>query len=455
MEIICKSINPYTQKTVTECSYVTKEDISKKLLLAKESYNSWKQTSIDDRLALFKSLVHQMMSKTDELALIITQEMGKVIRESKIEIHKCITQCNYIIENIKDIIKTNEIITQDERIIYKYEPMGTIFGVMPFNYPFWQVFRYAIPAIAIGNNTILKQASTICGCSLRIEKLFLDAGFPAGILQSIIIRDEDVESIIASPIIVSLSFTGSPLVGKILGSLAGKYGKKSILELGGNDPLIVCEDANIEEAAQVAFQSRMNVSGQVCISPKRYLIHRSIFTSFVDLCIKKIKQISCGDPLNQDTGIGPIATLRYSETLKSQYENLIKTGGKIVVPSSFEQCIIEPALFVWDRPSRFLQDKEIFGPFISCIPFSTIEEAIAIANDTPFGLSASVWGKDIDIISKTVAPYLECGSVFINRMVVSNPFFPIGGKKDSGFGKELGKEGCLDYAHLKIIVLPK
>ena len=392
----------------------------------------------------------------NQYAAIITLEMGKPIREAIAEIEKCVTTCRYFAENAKHFLKDNVIHTENSLSMVSHQPIGTILAIMPWNFPFWQVFRFAVPAIMAGNTVILKHAPTVPQCAQAIEELFHNAHFPEGIFQNIMLEENKVKWLIEDPRVHAVTFTGSASTGAKVAELSGKNIKKTVLELGGSDAFIVLDDANVKEAAKIAAQSRMINCGQSCIAAKRFIIAKSIAREFTMLMADHIRALRVGDPTDPITDIGPMARPDLVLNLERQVRESIKLGAQIVTGGSRPIIGVGnyfyPTLLINCHKGMPVFDEEVFGPVAPIATVDNLNEAIAVANDTPYGLGASIWTTDTDKAMR-VARQLHVGVTAINTLVQSDARLPFGGVKKSGYGRELSEYGIREFTSTKTIVI--
>ena len=447
-----QSIHPFTLEILQEHTLMDGGAVSQRLQQAEQAYAIWRRLPCSERAMILNRTAELLLRNQQELARLITLEMGKVIPESMAEIEKCAWVCRYYAENSEAFLADSPRKAGFRNSFITYEPAGAILGIMPWNFPFWQVFRYAAPALMAGNVTLLKHAPNVCGCSKKIESLFLEAGAPEGVFQSLIIDTAQVEQVIASPVVQGVTLTGSNRAGSAVAALAGKYTKKSVLELGGSDALLVLADADIQTTATSALQSRMQNAGQTCISAKRFIVVQEAADAFMQELLKGIHLLKSGNPFETGITTGPLARPDLSHNLQRQLELSIQQGAELIHGGSFHQCQADPALLMHVQPGMPAFDEETFGP-VACVTIVPDETAaIALANQSRFGLAASIWSSDIEKAT-AVARQLEAGSVFINALVKSDPRLPFGGTKESGYGRELGREGLLEFVNLKTIVV--
>ena len=386
----------------------------------------------------------------EEYARMITLEMGKVLSEARIEIEKSTRGCIYFAENAENFLADQTIKTESRKSFVSFYPTGTILAVMPWNFPFWQVMRFAVPALMAGNVGVLKHASNVSGCSLLLEKIFIEAGFPEGVFQSLIIDNRQIESVLQSDIVQGVALTGSEFAGSNVASIAGKYIKKSVLELGGSDPFIVLADADLEKAAKIATQSRMQNAGQSCISAKRFIVDARVKEEFVARFLENVKALRQGDPFLETTTTGPLARVDLADSLEKQLKSSIGRGAKLLVGGRGEGANFTPTLLDQVKPGMQAFDEETFGPLAAIVSVSSEEEAIEMANSSRYGLGSSVWTEDLER-GERVARQIESGSVFINALMKSDARLPFGGVKKSGYGRELSEYGIKEFVNVKSI----
>ncbi len=389
-------------------------------------------------------------------AQIITLEMGKPIKESIAEIEKCVKCCRYYAENAKFFLAEQTVTTSYSSSMISYQPLGVVLAIMPWNFPFWQVFRAVVPAIMAGNVVLLKHAANVPQCAKLIEDLFLQATFPEGVLQNLFIDHNKIKWVIESQQIAAVTLTGSETAGSKIGELAGRSIKKTVLELGGSDPFIVLEDANVKEAARTAVRARMTNCGQSCIAAKRFIVMETVFSDFVREYVDELLQLKMGDPTDASVDIGPMARQDLADNLEKQVKESMRLGAQALIgggkPHGAFGAFFNPTLLVKVRPGMPVFDQEVFGPVASVITAKTVNEAIELANKTKYGLGASIWTTDTDKALR-LARQIQAGSVFINEMVVSHPGLPFGGIKQSGYGRELGEFGVKEFTNVKTIVV--
>lgn len=451
-----QSINPWTGKVVKEYSPLTQEEITTKTELAAKAFESWKAMPISERGALMKKAGEVLRKNKEHYALLITVEMGKIIRESRAEIEKCALVCDYYADNAEQFLSPEEInLPDDKKAKVLHQPLGVILAVMPWNFPFWQVFRFAAPTLMAGNTGILKHASNVPQCSLAIESVFREAGFPEGVFQSFLIDSKATLALLEQDEIKAVSLTGSEKAGAAVAAAAGKNIKKSLLELGGSDPFIVLADADIEKAAETAVKGRMINFGQSCIAAKRFIVEEAVFEYFLALFKEKMNVLKMADPLDESSDYACMARPDLAEELYSQVKKSVDLGAKVLLggqePKSGSAVFVPTILtdIPTDSPAF---SEELFGPVATVFKVKNAEEAIKLANSTEFGLGASLWTTDLEK-GESLAAQIDSGAVFLNAMVASQPGLPFGGIKKSGFGRELGREGILEFVNTKSVYL--
>jgi succinate-semialdehyde dehydrogenase/glutarate-semialdehyde dehydrogenase len=449
--MIFKSINPFTQLIIAEHEVLTNAQLNQKLQLSERAFKNWRQTTFEQRADMMKKLANILREKKAALGLLITNEMGKVLSESISEVEKSAGNCDFYAENAEQMLK-DEYYDTPFKSMSVYDPMGAVFAIMPWNYPFWQVLRYAAPAIMAGNVTLLKHAPNVIGCAKAIENAFLEAGFPKGVFQQITIDIPQVESVIASDIVHGVTLTGSEMAGSSVASLAGKHIKKSVMELGGSDAFIVLNDANLEKAATVATQSRMLNAGQACICAKRFIVTEKVADEFTVLFTQKIKALQQGNPLQEGINMGPLARLDLAEKLAIQLEKSLQQGAKLIVGGERENCNFQPTLIDFVNSNNITFQEETFGPLATIIRAKDENDAVTIANNHRYGLASAIWTEDRENAYR-LARKIEAGNVFVNSLVRSDSRVPFGGVKKSGYGRELGTIGIKEFMNMKSLII--
>lgn len=450
--MIFKSINPYTEATIAEYPTFSKEQIKQSLNLAKNAYKDWKQTSFEQRSELCMKVAQLLLDKKEALAMLITNEMGKVIAESRSEIEKCANHCHYFATHSKNFLRDQTIQTEAKRSFISFEPIGGILAIMPWNFPFWQVFRYLAPTLMAGNVSILKHAPNVLGCGEAIEQLLHEAGFPKGVFQHMILDVADMEVIIQDDIVQGITLTGSEAAGASVAAIAGKHIKKVVLELGGSDPFIILQDADIKKAAKVAAQSRFFNAGQACNAAKRFIVVDSVFDIFIEVFQAEMHLYPHGNPLDPQTKIGPMSRVDLANKLKNQFDASLHMGAHLLHGGQVNKCAFAPTLLTNIDASMPVFQEETFGPLAAILRVNDANQAISIANQSSYGLAASLWTQNHEQ-ALHLAKKIEAGNVFVNSLVRSDSRLPFGGIKKSGFGRELSHYGQKEFTNMKTIVM--
>ncbi|MFC3909280.1 NAD-dependent succinate-semialdehyde dehydrogenase [Legionella dresdenensis] len=451
-----QTINPATEEVLQTYEVMNQSALDQALLQADKTFNSWKKTDFAHRSRLMLALADLLIRKRDELGLIITREMGKPVTQSRAEIEKCAWVCRHYAEHAEQYLEPRSIATNMAKTLVTYRPLGVIFAIMPWNYPFWQVFRFAAPTIMAGNAALLKHAPISLGAGDAIMQLFIDAGFPPHIFQHLIINNDQAATVIAHDTVKALSFTGSEQTGRLVGSLAAANLKKAVLELGGNDPYIILHDADIEQAANAIVTSRLNNCGQVCIAAKRIIVDENIHDQLVKRITALMANYIPSDPASDSSAIGPMARKDLRDKLHQQVVESVSQGAELVcggeIPSG-EGYYYPPTLLLNVKPGIPAFDQELFGPVIVIIRAGNEQQAIELANLSRYGLGAAVFTSDIAHGEYIAANLVEAGTCFVNSFVASDPRVPFGGIKCSGHGRELSREGILEFVNTKTVAI--
>lgn len=452
MAIISK--NPATLEVYGEYEEISDSVLESKISLASETYNMWKETSFEERKNLLLKLAKYLRENKDSLARLASIEMGKTLAAGVGEVEKCALCCEYYANGGEDMLKPEAVDIEGSTQYVRFDPIGVVLAVMPWNFPFWQVYRFIAPAVMAGNVGLLKHASNVPQCAEAIEKSFVEAGFPEGIFQNLFVGSQRVERIIRDPRVVAVTLTGSEKAGSSVASIAGSEIKKTVLELGGSDPFMVCKDADLKKAAEIAVKTRMqNNVGQSCIAAKRFIVHEDVVKEFEQIVVSEINKLAVGDPQDSSTTVGPLATEQGLIDVEEQVRKSIELGAVVLAGGSrgnMKGYYYLPTVLTNVSKGMPVYDEEVFGPVMPIITFKTEEEMINIANDTPYGLSATLFTNDKDIIDRVV-PKIDSGSVFVNRQVASDPRAPFGGVKRSGYGRELSEYGIKEFVNVKYI----
>jgi succinate-semialdehyde dehydrogenase/glutarate-semialdehyde dehydrogenase len=447
------SINPFSKENIQNLAFESIESLNEKLIRSDSAYKNWRKYSINDRKPYFKNLISVLTKEKELLAREITLEMGKPLLESIAEIDKCIGTTEWYLNNVDAIIQQHLPTVSIEHIKSQiaFEPIGAVLGIMPWNFPYWQVFRYAIPTLLIGNTVLLKHAPNVPGCAQSLEKIFKLAGFPDDLFLSLYPAVEDIEYIIASPAVQAVTVTGSERAGRSVASLAGKHLKKCVLELGGSDPFIVLADAPIKQTVAEAIKGRLQNNGQSCIAAKRFIIHEQCYDAFLTELKEQLNARIIGDPMLKETHLGPMARADLKEQLSKQVQSSVAAGADCTYKHPFDDSnsnFFSPLILENIPANSPARAEELFGPVFSCIRVTDTNEAIAVANETRFGLGASIWSNTITEAEK-LSQHIEAGSVFINGITRSDARLPFGGIKQSGFGRELSVFGLQEFVNVK------
>jgi len=452
MENSIETINPFNSISIAKHQYFNDIQIEDALSISQEKFTEWKVQTVKERLNFIKTLRFVLTRRQHLLSEKCTLEMGKPIKQSIAEVQKCGLLCDYYLENAEQFLKPKSMQTDGTESFLIYEPLGVILGVMPWNFPYWQVFRFAIPAILAGNTVVVKHASNVAGCAQLLEDIFIEAGFPEGIYQNLMISSSQVEAVIKDPIIKAVSLTGSEKAGSAVASAAAKDIKKAVLELGGSNAFIVCENADLNNAVETAVTARMQNAGQSCIAAKRFFVHESLFDTFIAKFKTKVEAMKLGDPLLEDTEMGPLARVDLAKDVENQVNKSIEMGAKLITGGKRDGAFYQPTVLTDVTTEMPVFNEEVFGPAVPVISFGAFEEAVELSNKSSFGLGVTIFTKDIDAI-KTKIHLFDEGAVFINAMVKSDPALPFGGVKRSGYGRELAENGIKEFVNVKTVYI--
>jgi len=448
-----ETLNPSTEELVKSFIPLSNNEIKIIIEDVHNNFLSWRNTSFDERKKLMLNAAHILRSQKQKYAEILTLEMGKPITQAVAEVEKCAWVCEYYAENAESILSNEIIKTDASESFVQFDPLGIVLAVMPWNFPYWQVFRFTAPALMAGNVGLLKHASNVPMSALAIEEVFQKAGFPKNIFRTLLITSSQVDAVIENPNIKASTLTGSEYAGSMVAGKSGKMLKKSVMELGGSDPFIILKDADIKLAASTAVTARILNNGQSCIAAKRFIVVEDIVKEFEKLFIQKMESVVMGDPMDSKTELGPIARKDLLLELHEQVVKSVEQGAKLLTGGKRmnRKGFYYPATVLTDvKKGMPAYDQELFGPVASLIKVKDVEEAIHVANDTEFGLGASLWTSDLDN-AKKIAKDIDSGSIFINGMVKSDPRLPFGGTKLSGFGRELSHYGIKEFVNIKTV----
>ena len=448
-----KSINPYNGKVIEIFEGHSQDQTNVKITAAYNEFLNWRNTSFKERSRLMKLASEELLDNKDDYSASITIEMGKPIKESIAEIEKCAKVCKYYADNAESFLSDEALDTPHGEAYIHYNPIGVVLAVMPWNFPFWQVFRFAAPSIMAGNTCLLKHASNVPKCALDIEKIFRNAGFPENIFNTLLITSSDVQSVIEHERVAAVTLTGSEWAGASVASTAGKNIKKAVLELGGSDPFVVLNDADLTKAAKTGVTARMLNTGQSCIAAKRFILEKGIAEDFTSLFIEELEKLAYGDPMATSTDFGTLARKDLAEEIYEQVQKSINLGARVLfgkLPDNIDSAFFPPMILNNLKPGMPAYDEEIFGPVALFHITEDVSEAIRIANDSQFGLGGSVWTNSRDMI-ELFTNKIESGAVYVNQMMFSDPAVPFGGIKKSGFGRELSHLGIREFTNQKTV----
>ena len=445
-----ESKNPYTGEIIEKFRELNKKEIDEALEKADSRFKKWRKTTFSQRAELMHKAAEELKKNKEEYARDITLEMGKPISQAIAEIEKCAWVCEYYADNAEKHLSSKNIKTDASKSYVNFEPIGVVLAVMPWNYPFWQVFRFAAPALMAGNIGVLKHASNVMRSANNIQKVFERAGFPEACFQNMVLGSSKIEAIIRDPRIKAVTLTGSKPAGAAVASTAGEEIKKSVLELGGSNALVVFKDANISEAVATCVQARFQNTGQSCIAGKRLIVHESIIEEFTEKFVKQVRELKSGDPLEEDTFIGTLARVDLAEDLEEQIQDSVKSGAKILIGGKRNKAYMEPTVLTDVTSEMSIFKEETFGPAIGITTFKKDQEAIDLVNISKFGLGVSIFTEDMEFAEKIV-PEFEDGAVFVNELVKSDPRLPFGGTKISGYGRELSEDGIQEFVNRKTV----
>jgi succinate-semialdehyde dehydrogenase/glutarate-semialdehyde dehydrogenase len=448
-----ESRDPATGELIASFAPLGRAEIEERLAQAASAFRSWKRASFDDRARLLNRLADELEANSARLGGLMTLEMGKLVRPAIDEILKSARGCRYYAEHGAGFLADEHFPTEATRSYIRYEPMGAVFAIMPWNFPFWQVFRFAAPAVMAGNVVLLKHAPNVPQCALAIDSLFQSAGFPDGVFQTLLIEIDEVPAILEDDRVRAVTLTGSDRAGRDVASRAGRALKKSVLELGGSDPFIIMPSADMSQAVATAVKSRIMNSGQSCIAAKRFIVADAVADDFLRLFVDAMGDLKIGDPRDASTDVGPLARGDLLDALAAQVEDAVARGARVLTggaPLAGTGHYYPPTVLVDVPPDSRAYREELFGPVACVFRARDIDAAIALANDTRYGLGASVWTHDAAERDHFVEA-LDVGQVFVNAMVASDPRVPFGGVEASGYGRELGPHGIREFAQVKTV----
>jgi succinate-semialdehyde dehydrogenase/glutarate-semialdehyde dehydrogenase len=448
-----QSINPATGEVLETFPQMTVTEVDEILETAYACFREWRNRPFAERAKKMAEAARILRARKEKYARTMALEMGKPIVQGEAEVEKCALGCDYYAEHAEAFLAEQPRETDASRSYVRFDPIGPVLAIMPWNFPFWQVFRFAAPALMAGNAGILKHASNVPRCALQIEEVFREAGFPEGLFRALLVGSDKIPAVIANPRIRAVTLTGSDSAGSKVAQQAGHEIKKTVLELGGSDPFIVLDDADLQQAAKIATEARLVNSGQSCIAAKRFIVVDRVADTFVELFISEMRSRKVGDPLDRATQVGPQARHDLRASLHQQVEESLKRGAKLLLGGQILEgpgAFYPPTLLAGVKKGMPAFDEETFGPVAAVIRASDETEAISLANDSPFGLGASLWTRDRERAERIV-PDIEAGCVFVNGQVKSDPRLPFGGVKRSGYGRELSEYGIREFVNIKTV----
>lgn len=448
-----QSINPATGEILETFELFSSAQIDETLGAAHRAFQSWRETAFAERSALFRRVAAYLRAQKTELGRIASLEMGKPLSESEAEIEKCAWNCDYYAEHAERFLADEHIATNASDSYVSYLPLGVVLALMPWNYPFWQVFRFAAPALMAGNTAVLKHASNVSRCALEIERIFGECGFPEGVFRTILVPGKETGALLADPRIAAVTLTGSEEAGIAVASASGRNLKKHVLELGGSDAFIVLADADLDAAVQTAVRARFQNTGQSCIAAKRFILVESVVEAFEHALVEAVTKLRIGDPLRYETQLGPLARRDLRDTLDRQVQATVQMGARLLLggkPVEGKGFFYEPTIVTDVTAQMPLFREETFGPAAALIHARDTEHAIELANNSRFGLGSNLWTRNLPL-GRQLARRLEAGAAFLNGMVASDPRLPFGGVKHSGYGRELSIPGIREFVNIQTV----
>ena len=451
-----KSINPANGQEIAAYEEMSTDEVNGIITAVNDAFNSWRKTSFSSRGELLKNAAVILQSNKEEFGRLMSLEMGKPYSQSLAEVVKCAKGCEYYADNTEEILADRIIETDASKSYVSHQPIGIVLAVMPWNFPFWQVFRFAAPSLMAGNVGVLKHASNVQGCALAIEKIFVESGFPENVFRALVISSKNVESVINNPLVKAVTLTGSTPAGRAVASQSGAALKKTVLELGGSDPYVILKDADLDQAVEACVIGRLLNTGQSCIAAKRFIVVADVLGDFQERLIDEMRVKKWGDPFEEDIDLGPMVDESARDELHSQVVKSIEGGAEVLLGGAVPDNpgAYYPATVLGNvRPGMPAFDEELFGPVAAVIAAENEAEAIKLANQTPFGLGAAVFTSDIKKGEKIASEELEAGSCFVNDFVRSDPRLPFGGIKASGYGRELSSNGILEFVNSKTVYI--
>jgi len=449
-----RAVNPTTGLTIKEYKEMTPDEVGNAIEESHRDFLDWRKTGFTDRTKCMRRAARILRDRAEDYAILMAQEMGKPVSSGRGEAAKCAWVCDYYADNAKSFLQPEVISTDASKSFVTFQPLGVVLAVMPWNFPFWQVFRFAAPALMAGNAVILKHASNVPGCALAIEDIFRDAGFPRNIFRTLLVGSSQVGAIIENPLVRGATVTGSAAAGRAVARKAGETIKKTVLELGGSDPYVILEDADLATAAAACVASRLINCGQTCISAKRFIVVQSQRELFEDLIVQQMLAAKMGDPMEEETTLGPMARYDLRDDLHRQVTVSVEKGARCLLGGRIPEgkgVFYPPTVLTDVTKGMPAYDEELFGPVAAIVSARDEGEAIQVANDSAFGLGAAIFTRDIAKGERIAAEEIEAGNCFVNTFVVSDPRLPFGGVKASGYGRELSHYGIKEFVNIKTV----
>jgi succinate-semialdehyde dehydrogenase/glutarate-semialdehyde dehydrogenase len=451
-----QAVNPATGERLAAYEEMPLDEVRNIIDKAHKAHLDWRRTSFRSRAALMRQAAQVLRSNAAEYAQLMAEEMGKPMRAGAAEVQKCALGCDYYAENAERFLAPEVVKTEARKSFVTFQPLGVVLAVMPWNFPFWQVFRFAAPGLMAGNAAVLKHASNVPGCALAVEQIFRKAGFPENLFRTLMIGSRSVDAVIEHPLIRAATLTGSGPAGRAVASKAGALLKKTVLELGGSDPYLVLEDADLDLAAKVGAKGRLVNSGQSCIAAKRFIVVEKVRRQFEELFVSQMSAAKMGDPLSDDTEMGPLARHDLRDTVHRQVEGSIAKGARCLLGGTIPNnhgAYYPPTVLTDVSKGMPAFDEEVFGPVAAVVPVKDEEQAIETANDSAFGLGGGVFTRDLARGEHIAAELIDSGMVFVNEHVSSDPRLPFGGTKESGYGRELSHYGIREFVNIKTVYI--
>jgi succinate-semialdehyde dehydrogenase/glutarate-semialdehyde dehydrogenase len=447
-------VDPATGRTIRSVEETPADEVDGIVERAHEAFLTWRDTAFDERARLMRNAAAVLEERAGAYARLMAEEMGKPVRDGRAEARKCAWVCEHYAENAERFLADEPVETDARASFVAFRPLGVVLAVMPWNFPFWQVFRFAAPGLMAGNAGLLKHASNIPGCAQAIEEIFREAGFPEGLFRSLLVGSERVEALIEHPLVRAVTLTGSGPAGRAVAAAAGRKLKKTVLELGGSDPYLILEDADLDQAIETCVRSRLINSGQSCIAAKRFVVVEPVREAFERGFVERMAGAVVGDPLDEATEVGPQARTDLRDDLHRQVEETLALGARLLLGGEIpdrDGAWYPPTVLTDVKPASPGYEEELFGPVASIIPVADEVEAVQVANDTSFGLGAAVFTRDVERGRRIAADELEAGACFVNGLVKSDPRLPFGGIRESGYGRELGVFGIREFVNVKSV----